>query len=102
MDDSSIIISLGGSSRLSRETGWPLTTIDSWKRSNRIPEWRRPYLAQVARRMGFEAEAKLLSVEPVLHAAEDATAPAAVSCGNAGDLAPLPHVASDGAGGVRC
>jgi len=40
-------------------------------------------------------------VDPV-HAAEDATAPAAVSCGNAGDLAPLPHVASDGAGGVRC
>jgi hypothetical protein len=46
------IISLfGGSAALSRETRIPLTTIEGWKASNFIPEWRQPIVLKVAKRL---------------------------------------------------
>ena len=36
-----IITALGGSAELARLTGYPLTTIESWKGANFIPVWRR-------------------------------------------------------------
>jgi len=48
----SIIDSLGGSAQVARETGFPLTTIESWKRANHIPEWRRDPLLGLAVRVG--------------------------------------------------
>lgn len=45
---SDIIETLGGSASLSRETGFPLTTIEGWKSANFIPEWRRQALLDVA------------------------------------------------------
>jgi hypothetical protein len=46
-----IIDLLGGSAAISRETGWALTTIESWKASNFIPEWRRDPLLVLARKL---------------------------------------------------
>lgn len=45
-----IIEALDGSAEVSRETGFPLTTIESWKTANFIPEWRRDPLMALARR----------------------------------------------------
>lgn len=45
---SDIIDALGGSAALSRDTGFPLTTIESWKAANFIPEWRQPAILAVA------------------------------------------------------
>lgn len=45
---SDIIDALGGSAALSRETGFPLTTIESWKAANFIPEWRQSAILEVA------------------------------------------------------
>jgi hypothetical protein len=47
-----IIDALGGSAALSRETGFPLTTIESWKSANRIPEWRQDRLLLLAAKQG--------------------------------------------------
>lgn len=47
-----IIDALGGSAAVSRATGFPLTTIESWKRSNFIPEWRQASLIALARKVG--------------------------------------------------
>lgn len=47
------IISLfGGSAELSRQTRFPLTTIEGWKASNFIPEWRQSALIDAARKQG--------------------------------------------------
>lgn len=46
-----IIKLLGGSAALSRETRIPLTTIESWKASNFVPEWRQPALLKVAQKL---------------------------------------------------
>ncbi|QZP07796.1 carph-isopro domain-containing protein [Caenibius sp. WL] len=47
---SDIINALGGSAELARGTGFPLTTIESWKTVNFIPEWRRPPILELARK----------------------------------------------------
>ena len=47
---SEIIEALGGSASVSRETGFPLTTIESWKAANFIPEWRQSALLAIAER----------------------------------------------------
>lgn len=46
-----IIDALGGSAAISRETGFPLTTIESWKAANFIPEWRKAPLLALAKKM---------------------------------------------------
>lgn len=52
-----IIDALGGSAAVSRATGFPLTTIESWKRSNFIPEWRQPSLISLAKKAGAKLKA---------------------------------------------
>lgn len=49
---SEIIEALGGSASVSRETRFPLTTIESWKAANFIPEWRQSALLEIAERIG--------------------------------------------------
>ncbi len=44
-----IISELGGSAEIARRTGFPLTTIESWKAANFIPEWRRNAVLAVAK-----------------------------------------------------
>lgn len=44
-----IIDALGGSAALARETGFPITTIESWKAAEFIPDWRRAPLLEVAK-----------------------------------------------------
>jgi hypothetical protein len=47
-----IIATLGGSAELARHTGFPLTTIESWKGANFIPEWRREKVIACAETKG--------------------------------------------------
>jgi len=53
-----IIEALGGSTLVSRETGFPLTTIESWKAANFIPDWRREALLAFAEKQGKRLAAK--------------------------------------------
>lgn len=43
-----IISLLGGSAEIARETGFPLSTIESWRKPNFIPDWRREPLLGLA------------------------------------------------------
>jgi hypothetical protein len=43
-----IIMRLGGITEVASELGVPLTTVSSWGRKNRIPEWRQPALMRLA------------------------------------------------------
>lgn len=43
-----IISLLGGSAEIARETGFPLSTIESWRKPNFIPDWRRDPLLGLA------------------------------------------------------
>jgi hypothetical protein len=43
-----IIQKLGGVTAVSKQLGVPLTTVSSWGRNNRIPEWRQSKLLDVA------------------------------------------------------
>jgi len=54
---SDIIDALGGSASVARETGFPLTTIESWKAANFVPEWRRDPLLELASRIGARVRA---------------------------------------------
>lgn len=49
-----IIEDLGGTSAVANAHTPPLavSTVDSWKRSNFIPKWRRPELQRIAEGMG--------------------------------------------------
>lgn len=47
-----IIEQLGGPSKVAAETGFPVTTVHSWVRSDRIPHWRRAPLMDLAKRLG--------------------------------------------------
>ncbi|WP_166675228.1 hypothetical protein [Novosphingobium sp. PhB55] len=46
-----ILESLGGVSAVSKETGIPITTVHTWKRTGFIPSWRIPALVKMARRL---------------------------------------------------
>lgn len=47
---SDIIERLDGSAVVARETGFPLTTIESWKTANFIPDWRHEAILKLAKR----------------------------------------------------
>jgi hypothetical protein len=47
-----ILDALGGVTAVSNETGIPLTTVHSWKRSGFVPKWRIPTLVSLAKRLG--------------------------------------------------
>lgn len=53
MTAKSIIQQLGGVMQLSRDLGISFTTISSWGRWNRIPEWRQPKLLELAMSKGI-------------------------------------------------
>lgn len=44
-----IIEALGGAAAIARKTGFPLSTVASWKPANFIPEWRRPALIKLGK-----------------------------------------------------
>jgi hypothetical protein len=48
MDAENFIQELGGAAKVARALGVPLTTVDSWKRRNKIPAWRIARLAELA------------------------------------------------------
>lgn len=43
-----ILDALGGYAKVAKDTGFPVTTVHSWKRNGFIPEWRRPKLLELA------------------------------------------------------
>jgi hypothetical protein len=45
-----IINALGGSATISREERIPLTTIESWKAANFVPDWRQDTLLNRAKK----------------------------------------------------
>lgn len=47
-----ILNELGGVTAISNETGIPLTTVHSWKRTGFVPPWRVPTLVLLAQRLG--------------------------------------------------
>lgn len=47
-----ILESLGGVSAVSKETGIPITTVHTWKRTGFVPHWRIPTLVKMAKRLG--------------------------------------------------
>jgi hypothetical protein len=44
-----IIEVLDGAASIARKTGFPLSTVASWKAANFIPEWRRPALIKLGK-----------------------------------------------------
>lgn len=74
-----IIDALGGATAISNETGIPLTTVHSWKRSRFVPRWRVPALVALALRLGksisetdFPQKRPSAAIKPEIHAAGDA------------------------------
>lgn len=49
-----ILEALGGVTAVANETGIPLTTVHSWKRTGSVPRWRVPTLVSLAARLGVE------------------------------------------------
>lgn len=48
MTVSEIIDRLGGTSKVADYTGWPYTTVDSWRSNRHVPEWRKAALLRMA------------------------------------------------------
>jgi hypothetical protein len=48
MTATEIVKLLGGDMAIARATGWGQSTINSWKKLNSIPEWRRAELLRLA------------------------------------------------------
>lgn len=57
-----VIEAFGGLTKTSRALGGtPLSTIDSWRKSGRIPAWRRAEIIAAAEREGVVLPIKFLS-----------------------------------------
>lgn len=52
-----IIDQLGGSASIAKATGFSLTTVNSWKDANFIPDWRRDALLSLAGEAGVKLKA---------------------------------------------
>jgi hypothetical protein len=48
MTVSGIIDLLGGTNAVATYTGWPYTTIDTWREVNQVPAWRKGKLLEMA------------------------------------------------------
>lgn len=48
MTVSDIIELLGGTNAVAAQTGWPYTTIDTWRAKNYIPTWRQTKILELA------------------------------------------------------
>ena len=49
-----IVMKLGGITAVAKFLGVPISTVSSWGRANRIPEWRQPALLRLAIEQGIE------------------------------------------------
>lgn len=49
-----VIDALGGTSALASEMSLTPSTVSSWKTSGRIPKWRWPIVAEIARKRGID------------------------------------------------
>lgn len=58
-----IIKDFGGLSQMSRKVNIPLTTIQSWLRAGKIPNWRHDYLEKKAQENGFSIKKYLINEE---------------------------------------
>jgi hypothetical protein len=63
-----------GSTKISEATGWPISTIHSWKTARSIPEWRRENLLEAAYREGVQ-----LSPEAIRYLDPEGKVPAQLS-----------------------
>jgi hypothetical protein len=54
MTSAQIIDRFGGTSALARMMGLPVSTVDSWRRWNAIPDWRKDTLLQLALSEGVQ------------------------------------------------
>lgn len=52
MTASNFIKDLGGASAVARAIQVPMTTVATWAQKERIPHWRMPALAKLAKRQG--------------------------------------------------
>lgn len=52
--------SLGGTVAVAKGLKIPVSTVSSWKATNRIPEWRRPALEQLAAQQRKQASSVAL------------------------------------------
>lgn len=67
-----IIEMLDGPASIARDTGIPLTTVDSWKRNGFVPEWRRAPLVDLAKRRGVSLSLTDFPTERPTEQARDA------------------------------
>lgn len=49
-----IVDRFGGTRAMARAGGWPASTVQSWKRTGRIPALRQPEVLRAARREGIK------------------------------------------------
>lgn len=49
-----IVMKLGGITPVAKYLGVPISTVSSWGRFNRIPEWRQPALLRLALEQGVD------------------------------------------------
>lgn len=56
-----IIKQFGGSTALARETGFPVQTVNDWKKNGNIPHWRREKVLDAARRAGVDLDPDLIA-----------------------------------------
>jgi hypothetical protein len=57
MSVSDIIEQLGGTNAVASYTGWPYTTIDTWRAKNYIPAWRQPKVLELALELKLDVSA---------------------------------------------
>jgi hypothetical protein len=62
---SDIIDKFGGPAKLSKESGFPLTTIIGWRDANFIPEWRQPALIALGKSRKSKIVLKASDFPPV-------------------------------------
>lgn len=90
-DVAEIIDELGGATAISNETGIPLTTVHSWKRSRFVPRWRVASLVALAERLGkpfgeSDFPRQRPAMENIEHAGENDPLSTRLSSGNTHDV----------------
>ena len=56
-----VIAAFGGLRKTAKATGWPMSTVQGWRRSRTIPEWRRDGLIAAAEREGIDLPDEFLA-----------------------------------------
>lgn len=60
----SIIEALGNTTAVAARLSVPPSTVQSWKKANHIPVWRRPAVAALANRQGVKLPDDFTDAEP--------------------------------------